>query len=79
MSPGVVGLNEAVAGLAARVGWRAGLGDLNPLRGSVPVWRGRLLLLLLLRLSEKEGLSPEFPRPKVFSCLAGWRSNFWIK
>jgi hypothetical protein len=72
VSPGVVGLNEAVASLAARVGWRAGLGDLNPLRGSVPVWRGRLLLLLLLlRLSEKEGLSPEFPRPKVFSCLAG--------
>ena len=72
MSPGVVGLNEAVAGLAARVGWRAGLGDLNPLKGSVPVWRGRLLLLLLrLLLSEKEGLSPEFPRPKVFSCLAG--------
>jgi hypothetical protein len=67
LSPGVVGLNEAVAGLAARVGWRAGLGDLNPLKGSVPVWRGRLLLLL----SEKEGLSPEFPRPKVFSCLAG--------
>jgi hypothetical protein len=37
VSPGVVGLNEAVAGLAARVGWRAGLGDLNPLKGSVPV------------------------------------------
>ena len=55
----------AVAGLAAEVGWRAGLGDLNAFKSS-----GAPRLLLL---SANDGLSPPFPLPKVFSCRAGCR------